>query len=731
VTHLAWSLAIWGVTAGFCQVGSLCAQPTLSADDRAEAAERKLTDVERLQLLMGIVPIPAGILPMPSGPVVPDGVKVTAGFIKGVSRLGIPDILETDASLGVTNPLQLRISDVATAMASGLALAASFDTDLAFQGGATIGAEARAKGFNVLLGGGVNLARDPRNGRNFEYLGEDVLLAGTMAGSAIAGTQSQGVISTIKHFALNDQETLRQTLDARIDEAALRESDLLAFELAIERGHPGAVMCAYNKVQGEHACGNKWLLNQVLKTDWNYPGWVMSDWGAVHDASYFPKGLDQESGAQLDSKMFFGTPLRAEIAAGRVPKQRISAAVRRILRSLYAVGADRPSAEAAVDYAAHARVAQREASEGMVLLKNDGVLPLDSSRKNILIVGGHADVGVISGGGSSQVTAAVGPPIIIPMSGSGPLMRAAYMASSPLKALQAAIPHAVVTFDSGYDVESAAAIAAHADLAIVFATQWQMEGFDHASMDLPDGQNELIEAIARHCPRVVVVLETGNPIKMPWLTRVGAVVEAWYPGERGGEAIADVLSGAVNPSGHLPISFPLDESQLPRPIIAGLGLPDGTAVTVDYQEGADVGYRRYAAFGSQPLFSFGFGLSFTQFEFTALKTSTEKTRAQLVHASFIVKNTGERTGVAVPQLYLVSAAGQRLERLVGFARIPLEPQENRVVAVTIDSRLLGSWDGKKHRWTILGGDYFFALGVSASDLNDPVSIRLPMFSLKP
>jgi beta-glucosidase len=272
-----------------------------------------MTDAERFQLLHGVMPLPLPGLPPP-----PASVKPTAGYIAGIPRLGIPDLLETDASLGVTNPLQLRSGDVATAMPPGLALASSFDPQLAELAGSTVGAEVRAKGFNVLLGGGVNLARDLRNGRNFEYLGEDPLLAGTLAGAAIAGTQSQGVVSTVKHFALNDQETLRQSLDARIDEAGLRESDLLAFQLAIERGQPGSVMCAYNKVNGYDACGNNWLLNEVLKSDWKYKGWVMSDWGAVHDVSYFGKGLDQQSGEQLDAKVWFDSPLQQEVTAGGI-----------------------------------------------------------------------------------------------------------------------------------------------------------------------------------------------------------------------------------------------------------------------------------------------------------------------------------------------------------------------------------------------------------------------------
>jgi beta-glucosidase len=702
--------------------------PAHAADDpdaRAAAVEARMSGAERYQLLHGIMPIPsAGIAP------IPQDLKVTAGYIKGVSRLNIPDLLETDASLGVVNPLQLRPGDVATAMPSGLALAATFNPQTAFRAGAMIGAEARAKGFNILLGGGVNLARDPRNGRNFEYLGEDPLLAGTLAGEAIRGTQTQGVVSTVKHFALNDQETQRQFLDARIDEPGLRESDLLAFELAIERGQPGAVMCAYNKVNGDYACGNDFLLNGVLKRDWGYKGWVMSDWGAVHDVSYFAQGLDQQSGEQLDSKAWFGAPLQAEVAAGRVSKGRVSDAVRRILRSLYAVGADQPLAESVTDYAAHAKVARDTAAEGMVLLKNDGILPLASDVRSIVLIGGHADIGVMSGAGSSQVTPHGGPAALIPVGGPGSMSvfgKQLIMPSPPLKALQAALPEAGIIYDSGYYADSAAAAAAHADLAIVFATQWQFEGVDAGSLTLPEGQDELIAKVAAANPNTIVVLETGNPVRMPWLHDVKAVLEAWYPGQQGGAAIADVLSGAVNPSGRLPMSFPTNERQNPRPTIQGLGTPDGTPITVVYTEGSIVGYRWFAAQHIRPLFPFGYGLSYTRFSVSGLRLAGRQTLV----ATAWVKNTGSKAGATVPQIYLLSAAGVPLHRLVGFSKLDLAPGEGREVIIRIDPRLLARWDTTHQRWNIDRGKYAFAWGDSAEDVGDTVQIRLSERHLKP
>jgi beta-glucosidase len=694
---------------------AMAGTPSASPDVRAAATEAKMTDAERFQLLHGIMPIS-----IPGLPPVPAGLKSTAGYIQGIPRLGIPDIYESDASLGVVNPLQARKGDVSTALPSSLLLAATFSADLAFKSGAIAGNEARAKGFNVLLAGGVNIARDPRNGRNFEYAGEDPLLAGSIAGASIAGVQSEHVVSTVKHFALNDQETLRGSIDARIAEKPFRESDLLAFEIAIDKGQPGSVMCAYNQVNGAYSCGNDFLLNTVLKGDWKYPGWVMSDWGAVHDVSYFAKGLDQQSGSQLDEQVWFDKPLRAEVAAGRVPHARVSDAVRRILRSLYAVGADAPLAESSIDYAAHAKAVREVAANGIVLLKNEGdVLPL-ASAKSIAVIGGHADIGVLSGGGSSQVTPA-GAVTIIPVGGRGIMgnwARQLYMPSVPLQALQASLPAARVEYDSGYVPEEAAAFAKQSDIAIVFATQWQSEGAD-GSLTLPEAQDALIGAVAAANPNTIVVLETGNPVKMPWLNKVKAVVEAWYPGQEGGAAIADVLTGAVNPGGRLPISFPVDETQLAHPVIPGLGLPEKSPAAIDYTEGAEVGYKWYAAKGFRPLFAFGHGLSYTHFAYSGVSVSGGAKPS----VTLTIRNTGQRTGSDVPQAYVVSIDGKPTRRLVGFSRLELAPGQSRTVTMPIDPRLLADWTDKG--WAIAGGRYQIAIGRSAFDLGSAASVNLP------
>jgi beta-glucosidase len=416
------------------------------------------------------------------------------------------------------------------------------------------GAEAGHIGFNVLLGGGVNLARDPRNGRNFEYLGEDPLLAGTLGGAAIRGTQAQHVVSTVKHFAINDQETGRMVLSAQMDEAAMRESDLLAFEIAIETGRPGAVMCSYNRVNEVYACENDFLLNTVLKGDWGYRGWVMSDWGAVHSLDAAVRGLDQESGEQLDKQVFFDQPLLAAVGSDARYARRLEDMDLRVLRSLYAVGiVEHPASRMALDLDAGAQAAQAASRQGSVLLRNEGgLLPLSPEVKRIAVIGGHADMGVLSGGGSSQVAPPGGPALVDTLGGEGFfafMRKAMYMPSAPLKAIRAARPEAEVHFDDGRYPAAAAELARHVDVAIVFATQWMTEGYDAPDLTLPSGQDALISAVAAANPRTIVVLETGGPVMMPWLDQVAAVLEVWYPGIRGGEATASAahVSGLAGP----------------------------------------------------------------------------------------------------------------------------------------------------------------------------------------
>ncbi|HEX5377209.1 MAG TPA: glycoside hydrolase family 3 C-terminal domain-containing protein [Phenylobacterium sp.] len=710
----------------------------LSPDARADLLIAELTLDEMISLVHG---------PMPNLMQAPPADSARgAGYIPGVARLGIPPLNETDASLGVTNPRKVRPGDGATGLPSGLGLASGWDAELAYEAGAMVGSEARDKGFNVLLGGGANLTREPRCGRNFEYLGEDPLLAGVMAGEAIRGAQSNGIVCTLKHFALNDQETCRHVVDARIDEGALRESDLLAFQIAIERGDPGSVMCAYNRVNGEWAGENDFLLNQVLRRDWGWKGWVMSDWGAVHStARAAMAGLDQESGEQLDKQVYFGAPLKEAVEQGEVPFERLSGMVHRILRSLIDKGVfDAPVEPRPTDYAANGEVSLRAAEAGIVLLKNaGGLLPLSRKARRIAVIGGHADAGVISGGGSSQVFAPGEQGLEIEQErAAGPIPRTiVFHPSSPLKAIRAEAPQTEVVYADGADLEEAAQLARTCDLAVVFATQWATEAEDLPSLSLPDGQDDLIAAVAAANPRTVVVLETGTPVLTPWLDQVGGLLEAWYPGTRGGDAIARILFGEVNPSGRLPISFPRSTADLVRPEIPGqiFGPPvEGQTLptsnpdvqqhkgrfSVEHPEGADVGYRWFDRKGLKTLFPFGFGLTYTRFGYGGLTVTGGAT----VEASFEVSNVGERAGIETAQVYARVHGGQRL---IGWSRLALKPGETRRVTVKADPRLLARYDAALPGWRIEAGAVEVTVGPDAETVALTGAAVLEAATLKP
>jgi beta-glucosidase len=702
--------------------------PKLNPDARAELVLKRLDLDQQIALLHGY-------LPAFMGATTPPNVMLSAGYLPGVAALGIPDLTESDASLGVANAG--RKDDDATPLPSGLALAATWDAKTAFASGAMIGKQARQKGFNTLLAGGVNLLRDPRNGRNFEYLGEDPLLAGTLDGAAIAGIQSNHIVSTVKHFALNDQETGRMVLNGRIDEAAFRESDLLAFEIAIETGRPASVMCAYNRVGGAYACENPFLLTDVLRTDWKYPGWVMSDWGAVHGVAAAKAGLDQESGQQLDKRVFFGAPLKAAVASGEVPAARIHQMAHRYLRSLFAVGVvDHPVTAGGLDTAADALVAGRAAEQAIVLLKNDGnLLPLMKSARRIAVIGGHADVGVISGGGSSQViplgSVSFPRPKSAPQWGGGQV----YHPSAPLAAIKARAAGAAISFDDGSDVAAAVAAARGADIVVVVATQWSTEGMDVAAR-LDGAQDALIAAVAAANPRTVVVLETAGPVAMPWQAQAGAILEAWYPGARGGEAIGKVLFGEVNPEGRLPVTFPASESQFARPVLPGSDQhvvetlsPGGGAKPFDvtYPEGSDVGYRAFAKSGDKPLYPFGYGLSYTVFRYSGLTVTGGKT----LTARFTVTNVSNVAGTDTPQIYLTAGPKRRQQRLIGWSKVALKPGEAQLVTVTAPQRMLANWDAKAHGWRLDGGAYRLAVGPDAATVALTGSAKVAGAALKP
>jgi beta-glucosidase len=688
-----------------------------TADERARQTEQQMTDDERFSLLVSLI----GAVPsigIPRDPRIPaDVTNMSAGYTPGIRRLGIPALQSSDASMGVTNPGYRPDDKGATAFPASILVGSTFNPRLAREGGAAIGREARSRGFNIQLAGGINLQRDVRNGRNYEYYSEDPLVSALFGAEAVNGIQGEGVISTLKHYTLNANETNRHWLDAIIDPAAHRESDLLAFQIAIERSQPGAIMSGYNKINGEYASGNHHLLNDVLKGAWGYRGYVMSDWGAVPSWDYALKGLDQESGIQLDVKQWggeaFTDKLRQAYVEGKLPKERLSDMIRRILRSMYAVGADKWGAAPAVDLAKHNAIALEMARQGIVLLKNDGALPVPAGRKlKIAVIGGHAQEGIIAGTGSGAVNPVGGFAGVVKIGGAGIMGGGRNLflyAPSPLAELKKALPDAQFDFDPGYTPLEATLTAKRADLVIAFGIRVEGEGFDNADLSLPWGQDAVIAAVASANRNTVVVLETGNPASMPWRDNVRAIVQAWYPGQAGAQAIAEVLSGKVNPSGRLPISFPARLADTPRPTLPGLGTVWGTPTTIRYDEGAEVGYRWYARKGTKPLYAFGHGLSYTRFDYKNLKVAGGET----VTATFTVTNTGKRAGADVPQVYMTGVGEVKRTRLLGFERVELQPGESKEVTVTADPRLLARFDSKAQQWRISAGSYKFALATSA------------------
>jgi len=701
---------------------------SLSADQRAELAVKAMTRQEKLRWVFGYF---GTAFPPKTTKPHEGSIPFSAGFVPGNPRLGLPDLLETDAGLGVATQATPTPRE-RTQLPSGLATASTWDTQMAYAGGAMIGSEARASGFNVMLAGGVNLMRDPRNGRNFEYAGEDPLLAGTIVGQAVKGIESNHVISTVKHYALNDQETGRNELDVRIDKAASRMSDLLAMQLALEQSDAGSVMCSYNRVYGTYACENDYLLNEVLKKDWGFKGYVMSDWGATHSTVEAANhGLDRQSGQEFDKSPYFGGALEEAVKNGHVSEARLDDMATRIVRAMFAKGVvDNPVAQGGtIDFAKNGAVSRATAEEGAVLLKNDNhVLPLSKDVKTIAIIGGHADVGVLSGGGSSQVYPVGGNavPGLEPKVWPGPVV---YHPSSPLRHIQALAPNAKVVYDDGLDPARAARVAAQADVALVFATQWIGEANDATSLALPDNQDKLIDSVAGANARTVVVLETGGPVAMPWVAKTPAVLEAWYPGTSGGEAIARVLFGVVNPGGHLPATFPVSEQQLPRPKLDGDPKQPDQQFTVEYKEGAAVGYKWFDKQGLTPLFPFGHGLSYTTFSYAGLASQVKDGR---LHVRFKVTNTGNVAGKDVPQVYVspLSAKWEAPKRLAGWDKVALQPGESKEVDVVVEPRILGMFDEKSKTWRIAKGKYKVVLAEDAAGKNaTSVTVDLPASTL--
>jgi len=701
---------------------------SLSPDERADQLLSQMTLDEKIQLVHG-----AGIAGF--GPTDPSLVRSNGGggFVPGIPRLGLPDLNMDDSSVGVGGGAHK--GRYSTALPSTLALACSWNRDLARDYGSLIGRELADQGYNVALGGGVDITREPRNGRNFEYQGEDPILAGNMVAQLIAGVQSQGVIGDLKHYAMNDEETGRYFENIVVDKRAMRESDLLAFEIAVKQAKPGMVMCSYNLINGIYGCENDYLLSQVLKKEWGFQGWVVSDWLATHSTVKAAlAGLDQQQpGAE-----FFGAALKKAVESGDVPVQRLNEMVHRIVRTEFASGIiDHPQPSKVPDVMRGMRVAQQVEEESAVLLQNrNGQLPLNAaSVKSIAVIGSHADVGVLSGGGSAQVDAAGGtavPSTGVPNDMAFMFSHPVWHRSSPLEAIQELAPRARVTFDAGTDTANAARAAKGSEVAVVFVNQFTHEGNDVPSLALPDGQDQLVEAVAAANPHTIVVLETGGPVTMPWTDRVNAILEAWYPGIRGGEAIASLLFGKANPSGKLAVTFPVSEADLPRPT---LPVPPGqlpnwldglTSVDppfdIRYDEGMKVGYKWFDAENKRPLFPFGFGLSYTTYSYSDLQAHGGKG----LKVTVTVRNTGSRAGSEVAQVYLQfpPSAGEPPKRLVAWSKVALAAGEKKTVAFDVDPLYLSVFNADANRWELVPGEYHVLAGGSSRELPLQAAVSL-------
>jgi beta-glucosidase len=713
---------------------------TMSPDARADMVIKELTLEEKISLLHG-----QGFSFNATGPTESNG---GAGYSVGIPRVGIPAIQMADSAYGVTRGA--ASGRYSTALPNNLAAASAWDPQAAFEYGALIGRELRAEGYGMSLGGGVNLPREPRNGRTFEYQGEDPLLAGTLVGNFVKGVQSQHVIGDLKHYAINDQESGRNAVNANIDKRSMRETDLRAFEIALKISDAGAFMCSYNRVNGDYACENSYLLTDVLKKDFHFQGFVVSDWGGTHSAAKASHaGLDQEQ----PGKNFFGDALQKAVEGGEVSQDEINDHVHRILRTIFATGLfDNPVVKQVPDVEVGYAIAQKLAEKSIVLLRNERhILPLEGARlHSIVLIGGHADVGVLTGGGSAQVDAPGGsvvppPP---PQPGANPMAnfarRQVWLPSSPLRALTAKLPSSKVTYVSGDDLAASASAAKSADIAIVFAYQHESEGMDLKSLDLSEDQNKLIEAVAAANPKTIVVLETGSPATMPWIDKVAGVVEAWYPGIRGAEALANLLTGEVNPSGKLAITFPKSDADLPHPTLVlpppasqpqrpapgadissfmammAKGLPP---FEVYYDEKLKVGYKWYDAEKKPVLFPFGFGLSYTTYAYSGFNVKG----GEDLEVSFTVRNTGKLAGTEIAQVYasLPEAAGEPPKRLIGWARVELAPGESKQVSIPVPHDHLTIYDEASDDWKLIPGSYTVMAGGSSLDLPLHQQINLP------
>ena len=623
---------------------------------------------------------------------------------KPVERLGVPPVMVSDGPHGLrkqdqqADHLGMNESIQAVCMPAACATAASFDRELIGEMGRAIGRSCQHEQLSVVLGPAVNIKRSPLCGRNFEYFSEDPYLAGEMSASYIAGVQSQNVGTSIKHFAANNPEHRRMSSSSNIDERTLREIYLPAFETSVKEAQPWTVMCSYNRLNGTYASENPWLLTQVLRDEWGFEGYVMSDWGAVSNrVAGLAAGLDLEmpaSGGINDAKIV------EAVRSGELDEAILDRAVERILTVNYRY-LENAKPETPWDKEADHLLSARIAGECMVLLKNeDGILPL-SREDEVAFLGEFAEKPRFQGGGSSHINC--------------------FKKTSALEAAQGL----KVTYARGYDaaadettdalIAEAVEAARKAKVAVVFAglpDSYESEGYDRPHMRLPECQNRLIEAVAQANANTVVVLHNGSPVEMPWLPKVKAVLEAYLGGQAVGIATVRVLYGDVNPSGHLAETFPVKLSDNPSYLFYG-----GEGDEADYREGVFVGYRYYDRKEQDVLFPFGHGLSYTTFAYSSLRLSAQRiTDQETLTATVTVTNTGSRAGKTVVQLYVgdpVSSVFRPVRELKGFEKVELQPGESKEVTFTLGKRAFAYWNTQLHDWYVESGDFTIEIGQSS------------------
>ena len=627
--------------------------------------------------------------------------------LKGVERLGIPEVMVSDGPHGLRKQAEeadhLGINDSIKAVCfpTACATACSFDRDLLFEMGQRIGDECQAENLSVILGPAVNIKRSPLCGRNFEYFSEDPYLASQMAAAHIKGVQSKNVGTSIKHFAANNQEHRRMSCSSEIDERTLREIYLGAFETAVKEGKPDTVMCSYNKINGEFASENHWLLTEVLRDEWGFEGYVMSDWGAVNDrVKGLKAGLELEmpaSGGHTDQEIVDA------VRNGELDEAVLDTAVERILNIVFKFTDNRQ--EGKFDKEEDHKLAAKVAEESMVLLKNEGILPLPKEGKKIAFIGKFAQKPRFQGGGSSHINS--------------------FKVTSALDAVKEITE---VTYAQGYDVQEdktdqallkeAVRAAEEADIAVIFAglpDLFESEGYDRSHMRMPDCQNELIREITKVQKNTVVVLHNGSPVEMPWADDVKGILEAYLCGQAVGQAEVNLLFGISNPCGKLAETIPYKLSDNP----SYLNFP-GDGQTVEYKEGVFVGYRYYDTKEMPVRYPFGYGLSYTTFEYRDLQVSSgEMKDTDTLKVSLKVKNTGNRAGKEIVQLYVADktgAASRPVKELKNFTKVFLNPGEEKTVDMELDKRSFAWYCTAIHDWYAATGEYEIIAAASSKDI---------------